>query len=304
MSTRNGKWMIGSAALALAIASFASAGDAQADHGRPARRAVVAERTSSSAVTSLEGKPARAKWGWHDLYVPTFFQPVNGKYDVVIHWHGGPFLQEDNVEKAKLNAIVVSVNMGIGSGPYSDAYASPARFDKLLEEIQCQVEKTGRAPGARLGRVALQAWSAGFGAVGAILSHPGTENKVDAVILADGFHTAYAAGRKVYEPSLEKYARFARLAMKGEKLFVMTHSSIGTDGYPSTTETTGTLLNMLSMEKDMVAAEGPRSMKQIYEVHRGSFHVRGYEGTNEAAHIDHIKGMHGTTIPYLKLRWR
>ena len=78
--------------------------------------------------------------------------------------------------------------------------------------------------------------------MGAILKQPGVADRVDAVLLADGPHTMYDAPHHVYEPGMEKWVRFAESAMRGEKLFALTHSSIQTVGYPSTTETIGELL--------------------------------------------------------------
>lgn len=291
-------------ALTLALSLSFAASVATAAHADPPKATKARAGASTEAPGAVKESPTRAKWGWHDLYVPAWFRPEGGTFDVIVHWHGGPFLQEENLERARLNAVVVSINMGVGSGPYTDAYAHPRVFEKLLEDIQVQMDRTGRAPGARLGRVALSAWSAGFGAVGAILAHPGLDRRIDAVLLADGFHTSYLGNGQIHEKGLERYASFAQKAMRGEKLFVMTHSAIGTSGYPSTTETTGALLRMLGLSRSPAPPEaGPRGMRESSCVHQGSFHVRAYEGTDEKAHIDHVKGTYATELPYLKARW-
>jgi hypothetical protein len=44
-------------------------------------------------------------------------------------------------------------------------------------------------------------------------------------------------------------------------LFALTHSSIPTVGYPSTTETIGELLRLTSVEKVPSEATGPRGMR-------------------------------------------
>ena len=38
-------------------------------------------------------------------------------------------------------------------------------------------------------------------------------------------------------------------------------------------------------------------------MNRGDFHIKGFEGTDKPAHIDHIKGMYDLVYPYLKARW-
>ncbi|HEY1693504.1 MAG TPA: hypothetical protein VGG39_15155 [Polyangiaceae bacterium] len=289
-----------------AIALLGITGTAAVARGEsPASRSAAAqEAVVRAGARVLEGEPSRVKFGHADLYVPTFFHPVDGAYDLVVHFHGIPSLQENNVEQARLNVVVVSVNLGIASDAYSAAFRAPGSFDALLAQAQRALDKTGRAPGAHLGRIALTAWSAGFASVGAILKQPGVADRVDAVLLADGPHTMYDGPHHIYEPGMEKWVRFAREAMHGDKLFALTHSSIQTIGYPSTTETIGELLREAGVDKTQREAVGPRGMREIYESNVGSFHVEGFEGQTKEDHIDHIKGMGETLLPYLRDRWQ
>ncbi|HEY8086754.1 MAG TPA: hypothetical protein VIF09_02895, partial [Polyangiaceae bacterium] len=139
----------------------------------------------------------------------------------------------------------------------------------------------------------------------AILKQPGVADRVDAVLLADGPHTMYDAPHHIYEPGMEKWVRLAQAAMRGDKLFALTHSSIQTIGYPSTTETIGELLRETDVAKAAPThTESPRGMRAIYESNVGSFHVAGFEGQTKEDHIDHIKGMGETLLPYLRDRWQ
>jgi hypothetical protein len=297
---------LGAAVLATSISlSLFAANTACADRGARTTQSRVAARQGQTTPQSSE--PQRVYMGWGVLSIPSYFTAVDGKYDLILHFHGGVQLQEENIiEHAHMNAIVVSVNLGVGSGPYSDFYAAPGSLKTTLERTQTALEETGRAPGAKLGRLALSAWSAGFGAVGAILSERENMKVIDTVLLADGLHAAYLGypgNYHIYTASLEKFATFANAAMRGEKLFAITHSSIQTDGYASTTETVGELLRVTACPKTMHKAEGPGGMRELYEFDRGNFHVKGFEGTREQDHIDHIKEMHETLFPYLKARW-
>lgn len=249
--------------------------------------------------------PVRAHFGHADLYVPTFFHPHDGTYDLLVHFHGMGALQEANVEQARLNAVVVSVNLGAGSGPYEQAFRDPHAFPRLVAEATRLVARSRRAAGAHLGRVAVSAWSAGYGAVASLLRQPDNVGRIDAVLLGDGPHSDWA-GRKqvtVSDAPLEKYARVAEAAEAGDKLFAITHSSIETDGYPSTTQTVSELLRMVGIDKTPHDAVGPRQMHEIYEADRGDFHVKGYTGRGVPDHIDHIKAMGQTLLPYLERRW-
>jgi hypothetical protein len=283
------------------LAATTAHADPAAPRAQAAQEAVV--RASDRAADRLAPPPARVHFGWSDLYVPAFFRPVNGTYDLIVHFHGIPQLQEENIDRTHINAVVVSVNMGISSGAYANAFARRAMLDALLAETQRVLDKTGRAPGAHLGRLALSAWSAGFAAVGALLKWPAVAGRVDAVLLADGLHANYLGNHAVNPAALGSFVHFAGAAKRGEKLFALTHSSVPTDGYPSTTETVGELLKLTEMSRTPTASPAPRGMHPIYGSHRGDFHVEGFEGTTAKDHIDHIKGMNETLFPFLLARW-
>jgi len=300
------------AALALSAMALTSTLGATggAERGQKSQARISPADTGGQKVQEHAAEPApepayRAHFGHADLYIPTFFHAANGTYDVIVHFHGMHDAQDTNIERAKVNAVVVSINHGMGSGPYEDAFRDPSALTRILNAVDRHVDKSGRAPGARTGRVALSAWSAGYGAVSALLRDPATVKRIDAVLLADGLHSGYADDKKhvVNEAPLAKYAKIAEAAFKGDKLFVLTHSSIPTYGYPSSTETIGTLLKITSTPKTVNATVGPRNMRQIYESHRGDFHVRGFEGTGVKDHIDHIWGMNETMLPLLRARW-
>jgi hypothetical protein len=253
--------------------------------------------------------PYRLHFGKADVYLPTFFQPEHtpggDTYDLIVHFHGMSSVQEGNIERARLNAAIVSVNLGFGSGPYEDAYRDPGAFSRLVAVTAHFIEKSGKAGRAHLGRVALSSWSAGYGAVSAILRQPANVSRIDALLMAEGPHSDYADKEHtlVDEAPLGKFLRIARAARAGDKLFVMTHSAIHTDDYPSTTETIGELLRMAAVNKVANDSVGPRGMQEIYEGDSGDFHVKGYEGGGVKDHVDHIRAMGDLMYPYLKRRW-
>jgi hypothetical protein len=297
---------IGGLVVALgATLTSSSLGASRLDASPVKARMVHQLKVAESDLDKLASEPYRAHFGRLDLYVPTFFHPEDGKYDLIVHFHGLAAAQESNVERTHLNAIVATMNLGVGSGPYEKPFRDRGAFSRLLATIDKEVVKSGRADGAHLGRIALSAWSAGYGSVGAILKFPSNLPRIDAVLLADCPHSDYADERHhvVDDGPLMKYAKVATAAIHGDKLFALTHSSITTTGYPNTTETIGELLKLVSVDKEPMVADGPRGMLEIYEGHRGDFHVKGFLGTGVKDHIDHIWGMNETLFPYLRDRW-
>jgi hypothetical protein len=284
------------------LSGSSAAGSDPAGH-RPAAAPEAVIHAADTLGDAPVGEASRAHFGNADLYVPSFFRPVAGSYDLIVHFHGIASLQEDNFERAHVNAAVVSVNLGVASDAYSNAFRAPGTFDALVARAQRALDRTGRTAGAHLDRIALSAWSAGFAAVGAILKQPGWAERIDAILLADGPHANYVAPHRVNDAVLEKWARYAEAAKRGDKLFALTHSSIPTIGYPSTTDTVGELLRLTAVDKVQNPAIGPGGMREIYESHDGNFHVEGFEGQTKRDHIDHIKSMAETLLPYLRERW-
>ena len=241
-----------------------------------------------------------------ELYLPTWFSPHRGSYDLIVHFHGLGKLQEGNLDRSQINAAVVSINLGVGTDQYGNAFRDPESFKKLLAETHEEIAKSGRAPGAQAAnRIALSAWSAGFVSVQRIMAEPANASMIDAVLLADGFFTSFTDLKKrvINTASLERFVPLVESASKNEKLFAITHTAIPTGNYPSVEETVGKLLEMTSSAKTPSKAIGPRNMHEIYVVDRGSFHVKGYEGLLAGDHIKQIHAMGETLYPYLKTRW-
>ncbi|MDB4940475.1 MAG: hypothetical protein JWP97_9 [Labilithrix sp.] len=296
----------------LALAAVGVVASAGCSHDRapaPAAAADAAPRPVVSAAPEVPppAEPYRARLSFHkaDLYVPTWLKTRSGAYDLVIHFHGMGKLQEQNLERTPVNAAVVTLNLGVSTEVYGNAFREPDAFARLVDEARGEIAKSGRAPGARLGRIALSAWSAGFVSIAKIMSDPATADRIDAVLVADGFFTSFSNVKKrtVSTTTLDRFKAFAELAQDNRKLFAITHSSIATVDYASTEETAAKLLEMTGNTKTPSSAIGPKDMPETYAVDHGSFHVHGYRGVTREDHIHQITAMGETMYPYLKARW-
>jgi len=270
---------------------------------RQPREAVVEEPKALASTTPIH-VTLKALRG-SELFIPTWFSTKNGGYDLIIHFHGLSNIQEANIEQAQLNVAVVSVNLGAGTDPYSKPFSKKDVFAALLEEAQSEIESSGRAPNAKMRRLALSAWSAGYVSVAGVMRDPAVAEKVDAILLADGFFTAFTnvKRRTVNEAGIKPMALYAEAAARDEKLFAITHTTIPTGDFPSVQECVAKLLEMTSIPKTPSSTVGPRDMHEIYAVDKGSFHVRGYEGVTAKDHVKQIRAMGETLYPLLKQRW-
>lgn len=241
------------------------------------------------SFTGPAGKPV-------ELWIPDG-AGKRASLDLVVHFHGAAWLPKQAVAALRSNTVAAVVNLGAGSGTYHRAFADPAVFDSLLAGISSEVSAaTGKA--ARIGRVTLAGFSAGHGAIRAILRDPSHFERVNAVLLLDGMHTSYvpeggllATGAVLDTANLAAFADFARAALGRKKRFLITHSEIFPGTFASTTETADWLLRALGLRRTPVLRWGPRGMQQTSEVNQGNFELLGFAGNSAPDHVDHLHAM-------------
>jgi len=231
-----------------------------------------------------------------DVWIPDGIRP-NDPVDLVVHFLGAAWLPEFAVSRLRTKTVAAVVNLGAGSGIYDRSFSDPAAFDSLLTAVTREtVAATGRD--TRFRRIILVGFSAGHGAVRAILRDPAHFARVDAILLLDGMHTSYVPEGLVVEKggtldprNLDAFVRFAQAAVKGDKRFLITHSEIFPGTFASTTETANYLLRALGLRCVPVLEWGPRGMQQLGEVKAGRFELMSFAGNTAPDHIDHLHGM-------------
>jgi hypothetical protein len=244
---------------------------------------------STRSFAGPGGKPV-------ELFVPDGAR-TRDVFDLVVHFLSAAWLPQQAVAELRNQTVAAVVNLGAGSGTYDRAFADPSTFDSLLAGVAREVSAVSKRT-ARVGRVTLVGFSAGHGAVRAILREPRHFARVDAVLLLDGMHTSYipentviANGGAIDTTNLVAFANFARAAMRGEKRFLVTHSEIFPGTFASTTETADWLLHTLGLRRTPVLHWGPRGMQQLSEVHAGRFDLLGFAGNSAPDHIDQLHAM-------------
>ncbi|MDH5233978.1 MAG: hypothetical protein OEW77_03395 [Gemmatimonadota bacterium] len=260
------------------------------EHTRPHERLVARDlRGVTRTITGPGGERI-------ELWYPDAAR-MGDTVDLVFHFHGAAWLPEQSVAALGARWAAVVVNIGAGSGAYDRAFADPAVFDSLLANV---VRESAAASGrpVRTGRIVLVGFSAGHGAVRAILRDPRHFAAVEAVLLIDGMHTSYVPDRQLMADggtldttNLAAFAAFARAATRGEKRFLITHSEIFPGTFASTTETADWLLASLGLHRTPVLAWGPRGMQQLSEAGAGAFALLGFAGNSAPDHIDQFHAM-------------
>lgn len=239
--------------------------------------------------TGPQGKPV-------EVWLPDDARRAR-QLDLVVHFLGAAWLPEYAVSRLP-HTVAAVVNIGAGSGIYDRSFSDPAVFDSLLAAVAREVGAVRGGEAPRFRRVTLTAFSAGHGAVRAILREPRHAARVDAVLLLDGMHTSYVPegtvlekGGTLDERNLVAFAELARAAVRGEKRFLVTHSEIFPGSFASTTETADWLLRALALRRTPVLKWGPRGMQQLGEVRAGHFTLLSFAGNTAPDHIDQLHAM-------------
>lgn len=219
--------------------------------------------------------------------------PVN----LVIHFHGDSSIADYAVQQAGGNNVSVAMTLGAGSGVYDRTFSSPSVYDSLLASIKRVLDDEFKKP-TTIGRVTLTGFSAGHGAIRAIIRDSTHFAGVHAILLLDGMHTSYvpegtviANGGTLDSTNLVAFTKFARAAMRGQKRFIVSHSEIFPGTFASTTETADYLILKLGLKRTPVLRWGPGGMQQLSSVKVGRFEVMGFAGNAGPDHIDQFHAM-------------
>jgi len=262
------------------------------------------------------------------LYAPPSFASPDGRFDLLVYYHGNVELVEQSVAATKLNALVYIVNYGEMSGRYARPLSNPDACDNLLNSVEERAAEALQLAQPRVERVALSSWSAGYGAVYHIIRSRSRLDRVDALLLMDSLHGHFAPGQKKGQETkllglrLKPFVTFGKRALAGEKLMVLTHSAVETRDYPSTTLSADDLLRRLGLPRSKANPEsaspkpveidvavkafpsGERNWMTVQtEAHRGDFHLLGCSGKGKGDHIAHLAQMSVTVLPLLVTHW-
>ncbi len=229
----------------------------------------------------------------------------DGGFDVIIHFHGHEPARKEWV-KVMNGPVFVGIDLGIGSGAYQSTFATPNAFKTLIDSVEKEVQKQRDNPKAHVRRVALSAWSAGYGAVEQILRQPLGKELVDSVILLDGLHTGYDPDGSLTMAGLEPFVDFAKRAKSGKRFMYVSNSSIIPPDYASTTETVRQLVHELGgSPKSMKPRKSdPMGLELNEKWDAGNFHARGYDGNDKMDHCAHLGLLKDVAKTYLKERWK
>ncbi len=225
-----------------------------------------------------------------------------GEFAVMIHFHGHEAARKEWVQAVE-GAVLVGIDLGNNSGPYTRKFSDSRQFEQLLQSIETGVAADLGVPVAHIGKLGLSSWSAGYGAVEQALRGR-LARRPDVVILLDGLHTGHANTPRA-ATTLQPFVKFARRAADGGALMFVSHSSILPPTYASTTETANYLLWQLGArpESAKANADDPMGLELIRKYSESGFHVRGFAGNGKLDHCAHLGLYRKVLRSYVAPRW-
>lgn len=255
------------------------------------------QRVPAGAMAGMRDSIMLQDGKYIPLFIPASVRRAD-RLELIVHFHGAAFVSEYAAAQLAGNHIIATVQLGSGSGIYDRSFSDPLVFDSLLARIT-------RSAARQLGRdvafrsIVLTGWSAGYGAVRAILRDSARAERISGVVLLDGLHTGYlpegkpvADGGQLDTANFPAFLRYARWAINGRKRFLITHSEIFPGTFASTTESTNYLLDALALKRLPLLAWGALGMQQTSAARAGRFEVRGYAGNAGPDHVDHLHALH------------
>jgi hypothetical protein len=266
----------------------------------------ASERGVNPCDTPDPGFGIYGKWQG-GISMGQFIMPVHGgvtskgDFDVMIHFHGHEPVRKEWVQVMD-GAVLVGIDLGLGSGAYEDAFQAPDVFPRLLESVERAVAKKTGKKSAHARHLGLSSWSAGYGAVQHILAQQYAKDRVDTVVLLDGLHCGYR-GVAINGAPIAMFTDFAKRAANGETLMFVSHSSIIPPGYASTTETADYLVHECGGKLHDTHGTGPLGMDLITRFSKGNFFVRGFAGNDKMDHCAQIGEFRDVLRVHVKPRW-
>jgi hypothetical protein len=224
------------------------------------------------------------------LFIPDYYSPLpNGEYTLVFHFHSASWAAENELYKTGANAVLFNIHLGALSSPYQNYFTDQSKFQRILDTVNQRLINNGIILNAVLDKIIITSFSAGYAGVREVLKNQVYYNRITALTLADGLHSS--SDPSSMHAQMKDFVRFAKDARDRIKIFILTHSSITTSGYQSTTQTANYLIDSIGSVRIPFSAVDEIG-SQYSKSDTGNFRLKGYYGNTADDHLKHLYGMH------------
>jgi hypothetical protein len=237
------------------------------------------------------------------LFIPKGYSvPKDGKIRLAAHFHGTPwFIKEEHTRRGVCIPLLLHGGLQ-GSSNYTRPFLDHNLFAQLISKVENHFNQQNDVNKARVAKVEVSSFSAGYGAVRELLKSPEYVELIDTLILADSLFASFAVpgggdDRRPLPEHMKPFISFAQLAVKGEKTFVMSHCNIVTQSFASTADTAKALLEGVGgtfsqVPPDSILSAAPQlDYPLLYRYDRGGLHIWGYGGNTPKAHMAQARAL-------------
>jgi hypothetical protein len=208
---------------------------------------------------------------------------------LTIHFHTEPWFAIEEHLRRGLREPLLVVMLGQGSTVYRVPFEDRGRLGRLVGQVEKQLN-------TRVKAVDVSSFSAGYGAVREIVKWPEYRQMIRRIVLCDSMYGSFAAGSTTRPAAehIEPWMEFAKMAARGEKTFVLTHSQVPTASYASSGQCAAALVEAVGGAKVIVPRGSmPATLDPEFPLLTrsdvGHFHVWAYDGANAQAHLTHVR---------------
>jgi hypothetical protein len=232
----------------------------------------------------------------YKLFIPdNYVHRPQDATDILVHFHGDPQTVWNNAAYAKLDAVVVTVNLGALSSAYQDPYAADTNlFATLLNEARTTLRnQPDFADNLNFDKLAVSSFSAGYGAAREILKNSTYFNDIDGMVLADTVYASFTSSsdHTPLDSQMNGFRNFAAAAKNGTKTLTLSHSLVQTYTYCNTAETADDLMAWTGVTPSAYNVTGLGGLQFYRHAQAGEFEMFGALGDDAAAHSKHLQNI-------------
>ncbi len=223
------------------------------------------------------------------VFIPDFFAiQSNDEFLLVFHLHSASWAAEDQVYKSNTNAVLFNIHLGGFSSSYQNYFVDQSKFQAILDTVISVLKTHAIMTNPQIKNVIVTSFSAGYAGVREIFKTASYYDQIDALNLADGLHCS--SNQPTMVTQMQDFVKYARDARDLKKIMLLTHSSIPTPGYQSTTQTADYLINEIGSVRVPFTANDEIGT-QYSRCDTGYFHIKGYLGQTASDHLKHLYAM-------------
>ncbi len=223
------------------------------------------------------------------LFVPDYcVGSTNSAVTLVLHLHGSSGAAEDMIYKPRANAILFNLHLNGLSGVYQTYFADQTKFPAITNLVLEVLRTNNIVANARMGKLVLTSFSAGYAGLREILKSPANYERTDAILLADSLYSSSDPASR--SAQMRDFLQFAADARDWRKIFLITHSSVATSGYDSTVQTADYLVS--GIDRSWIAVSATDAIGTQYrQCDAGNLQIKGYLGDTATDHTRHFQNM-------------